>query len=54
MQGGLKAVVWADLLQALIIIATVILVAAKGSFDVGGFGEVWKRNWEGDRIIIPS
>lgn len=46
--------VWTDLVQTVIMIATLILVVVKGSMDVGGFGEVWQRNWEGDRIIIPS
>lgn len=50
----MKAVVWTDLVQTLIMVATMFLVVVKGSLDIGGFGEVWRRNLEGDRIVVPS
>lgn len=53
-QGGLKAVVWTDVIQTIIMFGAMILVIVKGSYIVGGFGEVIRRNWESDRIEYPT
>lgn len=48
--GYSQAVLWADVLQSLLMFASVILVAAKGAAEVGGLGEVWQRATDGNRI----
>lgn len=53
-QGGLKAVVWTDVIQTIIMFGAMILVIVKGSYIVGGFSEVIRRNWESDRIEYPT
>ncbi|ROT80075.1 Sodium-coupled monocarboxylate transporter 2 [Penaeus vannamei] len=39
--GGLKAVIWTDVLQLFILIAGLICIILKGTFDVGGFSYIW-------------
>ncbi|KAF3428900.1 hypothetical protein E2986_12519 [Frieseomelitta varia] len=48
--GGLKAVVWTDAVQTIVMFGGVIAIAAIGTNQVGGFQEVWKRNRDTDRI----
>ncbi|XP_038051840.1 sodium-coupled monocarboxylate transporter 1-like [Patiria miniata] len=48
--GGIKAVLWTDTLQMLIIIATIIIVIIKGSVELGGIENVWRIAEEGRRI----
>ncbi|XP_031769051.2 sodium-coupled monocarboxylate transporter 1-like [Galleria mellonella] len=52
--GGLKAVVWTDVIQTFVMICAMILVIIQGSITVGGFDEVFKRNWDTGRIELPS
>ncbi|GLH11437.1 Uncharacterized protein GBIM_16214, partial [Gryllus bimaculatus] len=52
--GGLKAVVWTDVVQTVAMFGSMLLVIAKGTADVGGLGVVWSRNWESGRIESPS
>lgn len=47
--GGIKAVIWADVLQALIMVIGLILVLILGCVQVGGVDEVIKRLQEGNR-----
>ncbi|GLH11439.1 Putative sodium-dependent multivitamin transporter, partial [Gryllus bimaculatus] len=51
--GGLKAVVWTDVVQTVAMFGSMLLVIAKGTADVGGLGVVWSRNWESGRIESP-
>ncbi|XP_073979773.1 sodium-coupled monocarboxylate transporter 1-like isoform X2 [Rhodnius prolixus] len=48
--GGLKAVVWADALQAGLMILSVIAVAILGAIRVGGVGEVMQSASQGGRL----
>ncbi|XP_031776578.1 sodium-coupled monocarboxylate transporter 2 [Apis florea] len=48
--GGLKAVVWTDAIQTIVMFGGVIVIAVIGTNQVGGFSEVWKRNRDTDRI----
>ncbi|CAG9768944.1 unnamed protein product [Ceutorhynchus assimilis] len=48
--GGLKAVVWTDTVQTIIMFGALILTVIIGTVKVGGVREVWTRNLEGDRI----
>ncbi|KAJ9598086.1 hypothetical protein L9F63_026809, partial [Diploptera punctata] len=52
--GGLKAVVWTDVVQTLIMFAAMILVMVKGTIDIGGLGVVWNRNYDSGRIEAPN
>lgn len=51
--GGIKAVVWTDVLQAVIMLAAIIAVMVKGTIEVGGFDVVWERNLESGRLDVP-
>ncbi|ODN05899.1 Sodium-coupled monocarboxylate transporter 2 [Orchesella cincta] len=50
--GGLKAVLWSDALQAIIMIGSIIVVIAVGANEVGGFGVVFDRAREGGRLDV--
>ncbi|XP_052740199.1 sodium-coupled monocarboxylate transporter 1-like isoform X2 [Bicyclus anynana] len=52
--GGLKAVVWTDVIQTIIMIGAMILVIIKGTIIVGGFQEVLDKNWKSSRLQFPS
>lgn len=49
-KGGIKAVVWTDVVQGIIMILTMIVTFSIGIFEVGGINEVWNRNLEGNRL----
>ena len=48
----MKATVWNDFMQMIIIALTLILVIIFGLVKGGGFGEVWSISDEGGRIIF--
>ncbi|XP_034186765.2 sodium-coupled monocarboxylate transporter 2 [Osmia lignaria lignaria] len=48
--GGLKAVVWTDAIQTIVMFGGVIVVAVLGTNRAGGFEDVWKRNRDTERI----
>ncbi|XP_065354579.1 sodium-coupled monocarboxylate transporter 2-like [Calliphora vicina] len=52
MFGGIKAVVWTDVVQAAIMVVSVVLVAVLGANKVGGFGEVFRIANEGGRLDV--
>lgn len=52
MLGGIKAVVWTDVVQGVIMFASCFLVVAVGVVKIGGFGEVFTRAAAGDRLNI--
>ncbi|XP_065354580.1 sodium-coupled monocarboxylate transporter 2-like [Calliphora vicina] len=52
MFGGIKAVVWTDVVQAAIMVVSVILVSVIGANKVGGFGEVFRIASEGGRLDV--
>lgn len=49
-QGGLKAVVWTDTVQTIIMFGAMVVTVVVGTVRVGGVKEVWSRNQQGDRI----
>ena len=49
-QGGLKAVIWTDVFQSMIMVAGLITVVIVGSIEVGGFDKVWQINKEFNRL----
>ncbi|GFS87828.1 putative sodium-dependent multivitamin transporter, partial [Nephila pilipes] len=48
--GGMKAVLWTDLFQALIMFSAALAVSIKGTMDIGGLSKVWSIAKEGERI----
>lgn len=52
--GGLKAVVWTDVVQLILMFCSICLVIIKGTYDVGGFDVVWDRAVETGRIEGPE
>uniref|UniRef100_A0A1B0BRG4 Sodium-coupled monocarboxylate transporter 1 n=1 Tax=Glossina palpalis gambiensis TaxID=67801 RepID=A0A1B0BRG4_9MUSC len=52
--GGLKAVVWTDVIQTVIMIGAIIFIIVKGTIDIGGFHVVWQRNYDSGRIELPD
>ncbi|XP_075144984.1 solute carrier family 5 member brother of rumpel [Haematobia irritans] len=52
--GGLKAVVWTDVVQIISMIGALILVAVKGSMDIGGASKVFESAWDSGRIEPPD
>ncbi|CAG2053158.1 unnamed protein product [Timema podura] len=51
-EGGIKAVVWTDLLQSFVTVGSIIAVIVIGILDVGGFSTVWERSEEGERLEL--
>lgn len=53
--GGLKAVVWTDVVQTFSMFGALILVAVKGTMDLkeGGIDAVFKNAYETNRIELP-
>ncbi|XP_049834467.1 sodium-coupled monocarboxylate transporter 1-like [Schistocerca gregaria] len=51
--GGIRAVVWTDVVQSLVMFGSVLVVVIKGTVDVGGLAVVWSRNVETGRIEPP-
>jgi Na+/proline symporter len=49
-QGGLKAVVWSDTLQQIIMMGSSIVVMVLGIIAIGGLNVMWQRNVDGQRI----
>ncbi|XP_070542897.1 sodium-dependent multivitamin transporter-like isoform X1 [Ptychodera flava] len=52
--GGMKAVIWTDVFQFLVIFGSVLAVAIYGTIQVGGFEYVWSSNDVGDRLKLSS
>ncbi|XP_030373601.1 sodium-coupled monocarboxylate transporter 1 isoform X2 [Scaptodrosophila lebanonensis] len=52
--GGLKAVVWTDVIQTIIMVGAIVFVIVKGTIDVGGLGVVWQRNYDSGRMEWPE
>lgn len=46
----MRAVVWTDVVQMVIILIGVLALIIEGTVDVGGPANVWKRVTEGSRI----
>jgi Na+/proline symporter len=51
-QGGIKAVVWTDFLQGVVMVVASVVVIILGVIKVGGMSTVWDRSTNGGRIRI--
>lgn len=50
--GGLKAVVWTDTLQFLLICGSVFCVTILGLYSMGGIKNVWDVSDAGGRLVF--
>ncbi|KAI4470151.1 sodium-coupled monocarboxylate transporter [Holotrichia oblita] len=50
--GGLKAVVWTDALQFVVMVGSLIVVLIIGIISVGGFGVIFEKSHAGRRLDI--
>ncbi|RWS02291.1 sodium-coupled monocarboxylate transporter 1-like protein, partial [Dinothrombium tinctorium] len=48
--GGMKAVIWTDVFQTIMMFGSMLFVVIKGALDMGGFSNVWEINKKFDRI----
>ncbi|XP_051986420.1 sodium-coupled monocarboxylate transporter 1-like [Xyrauchen texanus] len=48
--GGLKAVIWTDVFQMVIMLAGFVAVIARGSVLQGGLGKIWNDSYHGGRL----
>uniref|UniRef100_V5H4Z4 Putative sodium-dependent multivitamin transporter n=2 Tax=Ixodes ricinus TaxID=34613 RepID=V5H4Z4_IXORI len=48
--GGMKAVLWTDLFQSLLMYIAMIAVVVVGTYNLGGLDKVWQEAEEGGRI----
>jgi len=48
--GGIKAVLWADVFQSVLMFLALIMVIVKGTLDVGGPRVVWDSASKGKRL----
>ncbi|CAL1302117.1 unnamed protein product [Larinioides sclopetarius] len=51
--GGMKAVLWTDLFQAMLMFIGIFAIVIKGFSDIG-FSEVFRIGYEEDRIAVPT
>ncbi|ELT96494.1 hypothetical protein CAPTEDRAFT_216025 [Capitella teleta] len=51
-QGRIKAVMWTDAFQVLVLIAGLSAVLIKGSIDMGGMGNIWAIMEERNRTYV--
>ncbi|XP_034116700.1 sodium-coupled monocarboxylate transporter 1 isoform X2 [Drosophila albomicans] len=52
--GGLKAVIWTDVVQSFVMYGSILTVCIKGTYDVGGLSVVLQRNQESGRLNAPE
>ena len=50
----MKAVVYTDFIQTIILVGTVVMIAIKGTYDVGGFSVIYERNQASGRFEGPK
>jgi Na+/proline symporter len=48
----MKAVVWTDFLQGIIMVVSSVALIIMGCIHVGGFNALWKRSNDGGRIRV--
>lgn len=52
--GGIKAVVWTDVIQIMLMYGTLVLIVVKGTMSVGGLSVVFERNYGSGRFEAPE
>jgi solute carrier family 5 (sodium-coupled monocarboxylate transporter), member 8/12 len=51
---GIKAVIWTDVFQIIVMYGVMLLIMVKGTMDVGGLGFVFEKNMESGRLERPE
>ena len=52
--GGLKAVVWTDVFQMVVVYAGLVVMAVRGAFLFGGVEEIWSTAANRSRINLDQ
>ncbi|XP_023035679.1 sodium-coupled monocarboxylate transporter 1 isoform X1 [Drosophila willistoni] len=52
--GGIKGVVWTDVIQGFVMVGSMAFVIVKGTWDLGGLSVVLERNRQYDRLVGPD
>ena len=52
--GGIKAVIWTDVIQIVLMYGVMILINVKGTTDAGGLSFVIEKNLESGRLEAPE
>ncbi|XP_072174293.1 sodium-coupled monocarboxylate transporter 1-like [Diadema setosum] len=52
--GGIKAVIWTDVFQSVVMIGCLLVVAIYGVVKKAGFSTIWAINKEGGRIVFDD
>ncbi|XP_026848261.1 sodium-coupled monocarboxylate transporter 1 isoform X5 [Drosophila persimilis] len=52
--GGLKAVIWTDVIQSFVMFGSILAVCINGTYDVGGLPVVLQRNEDSGRLNVPE
>ena len=50
--GGIKAVIWTDFYQTIIMISSLFIIIVKGLIDIGGFENMWQINLYSGRLQL--
>lgn len=50
----MKAVIYTDVVQSVMMFGAMLLVIIKGTLDIGGLDVVLSRNFESGRIELPE
>lgn len=53
-QGGMKAVVWTDVVQGVVMMLSMVLVISFGLQKIGGIATAWDRAVDGGRVFAPE
>ena len=51
-QGGIKAVMWTDAFQGIMMFGSFLAVIIKGNYDAGGASLIFDRNYQTGRIEL--
>ncbi|XP_069125718.1 sodium-coupled monocarboxylate transporter 1-like [Argopecten irradians] len=51
--GGMKAVVWSNVFQFLVVFAGIFSIIIQSTIEVGSIQSVWKTAYEGNRLGLP-
>ncbi|XP_017052606.1 sodium-coupled monocarboxylate transporter 1 isoform X1 [Drosophila ficusphila] len=52
--GGIKGVVWTDVIQGFVMVGSMAIVIVKGTLDLGGLSVVLDHNRQFDRLVGPD
>ena len=50
--GGIKSVVWTDVVQSVVLIVGITAVLIKGTINIGGLKDLYRLNMEGGRLNV--